>query len=233
MFAPRQLNLCDVLQVTRSAFGFMVQFVIYLSMSFNTPLLSNHLNQVGYSPMFTGFSMASVSIAYMASMPLVFKLLEVMSRRGVMFIGLVLITIGMLVTGLDKIYSFENPGAFTLIGLAIYGFGFAKITIPVMPEILEAIETSEEIDQDFDEQQLYNSCAGWFVVCQAIGETLGPLSSSLLERRIDFRPTQKALAIAIMLFIFTYILSCEPLQFFKKTAAQQRDEEKERQQQEL
>lgn len=227
LIGSRQLTFCDILQVTRSAFGFMVQFIIYLSMSFNTPLISNHLSRVGYSPMFTGFSMASVSIAYMASMPLVFKLLQTMSRRGVILIGLILITVGMLVTGLDKVYNFENPGVFTLIGLAIYGFGFAMISIPVMPEILEGIESSDEIVDDYDEQQLFNSCAGWFVVCEAIGETLGPLSSSLLEKRIDFRPTQKALAIALGIFIFTYVLSCDPITFFKRTRAQKKEEHEE------
>lgn len=59
--------------------------------------------------------------------------------------------IGMLTTGLDKIYSFENPGAFTLLGLSIFGFGFAMISIPVMPEILDAIEDSDEYHDDFNE----------------------------------------------------------------------------------
>ena len=136
-----------------------------MTMSFNTPLISNHLTEQGYSPIFTGFSMASVSISYCVSLPIVFKMIESFSRRGVIFIGLALLVIGTLITGLDKIYSFENPGAFTLAGLAIFGFGFAMISIPVMPEILDAIEDCDDIEEDYDEQQLYNNCAGYFVVC--------------------------------------------------------------------
>ena len=129
----------------------MVQLVSYFAMSFNVPLISNHLNSEGYSPMFTGFSMASVSIAYMISMPLVFKMTDCISRRGVIFIGLVLLVNGILITGLDHIYSFVNPGLFTLVGLAVFGFGFAFISIPVMPEILESIEESDKIAPGYDE----------------------------------------------------------------------------------
>ena len=113
-----------------------------------------------------------------------------MSRRGVVFIGLMLVTNGMMITGLDRVYDFENPGLFTVIGLVIFGVGFANITIPIMPEILEAVEEKEyESGVPYDEHYLYNSCAAHFFVCQAIGETLGPLISSFLEEQIDFRPT--------------------------------------------
>ena len=90
--------------------------------------------------MFTVGSMTAVSIAFMASMPLTFKLMNRMSLRGVIFIGLSLITIGMMITGLDHVYDLERPGLFTLTGLIVFGIGFANITIPIMPEILEAIE---------------------------------------------------------------------------------------------
>ena len=53
------------------------------------------------------------------------------------------------------------------------------------------------------------------MVCQALGETFGPVSSSLLERNIEFRPTQKALGVGMALFLFTFILACEPMNFFR------------------
>lgn len=180
-------------------------------MSFNLPLMSNHLDAKGYSPMFIGGSMAAVSIAYMLSMPLTFKMMDKLSRRGVIFIGLSLITNGMMITGLDRVYDFENPGLFTCLGLIVFGIGFANITIPIMPEILEAIEEKEyESGVPYNEQALYNSCAAHFFVCQAVGETLGPLISTFLESKIDFRPTQKALMITIYMFLLTYLVCCDP-----------------------
>ena len=97
-----------------------------------------------------GFSMASVSITYMLSMPLVFKMTKVISKRGVLFIGLFLQMLGVIVSGTEKLHDFENPGVFTLIGLAIFGIGMGMVTIPVMPEILDAIEEDDSII-DYDE----------------------------------------------------------------------------------
>ena len=39
---------------------------------------------------------------------------------------------------------------FTLIGLGIFGIGMGMVTIPVMPEILDAIEEDDSII-DYDE----------------------------------------------------------------------------------
>lgn len=136
----RLLNFCEICRSSRAGFGFIVQLVSYLVMSFNLPLMSNHLDSKGYSPMFIGGSMSAVSLAYMVAMPFTFKLMEGLSRRGVIFIGLSLITNGMMITGMDRIYDFENPGIFTILGLIVFGVGFANITIPIMPEILEAVE---------------------------------------------------------------------------------------------
>ena len=102
----RRLNACEITRSSRAGFGFVVQLVSYLAMSFNIPLLSNHLDSKGFSPMFIGYSMASVSIAYLLMMPFTFKLMKTMSRRGVIFIGLCLITNGMMITGLDNVYEF-------------------------------------------------------------------------------------------------------------------------------
>ena len=71
--------------------------------------------------MFIGGSMTAVSIAYMVAMPLTFKMMEKLSRRGVIFIGLSLITNGMMITGLDRVYDFENPGFFTVLSKETFG----------------------------------------------------------------------------------------------------------------
>jgi len=111
-----------------------------------------------------GLSMASVSITYMMSMPIVFFLTKRISKRGVLFIGLSLQTIGVIVSGTEKLNSFENPGFFSLVGLAIFGIGMGFVTIPVMPEILDSIEEDPRFI-NYDEQHLYNICSGYFIVC--------------------------------------------------------------------
>jgi hypothetical protein len=69
-----------------------------------------------------------------------------------------------LITGLDEVNYWYNPGFFAIFGLCIFGFGTAMVTIPVMPEILEGIEQNKDLN-NIDEQALYNNVSGYFVVC--------------------------------------------------------------------
>jgi MFS family permease len=70
----------------------------------------------------------------------------------------------------------ESPGM-TVLGLAIMGSGAGMIVIPVLPEMIEAVE---ETYPDIDEIQLANIISGIFVAAQGIGETLGPVLGSVL-----------------------------------------------------
>jgi hypothetical protein len=59
-------------------------------MSYNTPLLTNHLINEGFSPSFTGVAMLSVSIAFLVSSLKIPSFYKNMSKRGIIFIGIVL-----------------------------------------------------------------------------------------------------------------------------------------------
>lgn len=93
-----------------------------------------------------------------------------------------------------------------MLGLVLFGVGTAMVTIPVMPEILEAIEKNPLLRGTFNELTMQNNVAGYFIVCQAIGETCGPLSSSFLKLQYSFRPAQQILNIGVTVFLILYIL---------------------------
>lgn len=60
---------------------------------------------------------------------------------------------------------YHHTGAFVLAGTAIFGVGFAMVTIPVMPEILEAVEEDKSLNKrNIDHQALYNNLSGYFVM---------------------------------------------------------------------
>lgn len=206
------LSFLDIISVTRCLMGLMVQFLAYFVMSFNTPLISNHLDQSGYSPIFMGASMITASACYIASMPLTTSLKKRMSKKGVLFIGLSLQSIGVMISGIDQIEKWYNPGFFSLFGISCIGLGTGCAMIPIMPEILEGIE--ERFQDNYDEMTLHNNMAGYFICCQALGETLGPLISSVLERSIEFRPTQKLLSVLVTAFLVIYLVSCGVPNFF-------------------
>ena len=107
-----------------------------------------------------------------------------------------------------------------LIGTAIFGMGYSMITIPVMPEILEAIEDRKDLSDNMDEDALYNNLAGYFVVCQAVGESSGPALSSALNTRFDLEETQHMLAIFVGIFLASYMVLCDCRAFFSSPKPQ-------------
>ena len=139
-------------------------------------------------------------------------------------IGIILMTIATLMTGVESQKSEHITTAFVLSGQAIFGVGFSMITIPVMPEILEGIENERHLCQNMDEQALYNNLSGYFVVCQALGESVGPTISALLEIRFDFRPTQFILMYIVIFFLTFYCIFCDATKFFSRPKIQVQDE---------
>jgi hypothetical protein len=75
--------------------------------------------------------------------------------------------------------SAEADADLVLFGLCVIGMSAAMIAIPVMPECLESIEERE--DFNFDPEHLNNEISGFFVSSTGVGETIGPIASSILN----------------------------------------------------
>lgn len=156
----------------------------------------------------------TVSVAYGATISFIGHITSRYSKRGVVFFGLVIQNVGINVTGFDNRGDWKLTVGFTLLGLVLFGVGTAMVTIPIMPEILEAIEEHPKHRDGFNELVMQNNVAGYFIVCQAVGETCGPLTSSFLKLHYRFRPAQQFLGIIVSVFLILYILFCGVKSFF-------------------
>lgn len=204
------------MKIRRSLFGLITQALIYVILSFNMPILNGHLDLMGFGPNFLSVTVCLVALAYALSVEVVQGLVRSMQKRGVLFFGFIFALIGIMLTSLPMQKS-TGSAAIILLGCFIFGFGFASVTIPVMPEIIEAIE--QKIGQGDDKvntDELYNNLAGYFVVCQALGESLGPLFSSTLEYRYDFSKAERVLEIAVASFLLVYLVMCDMPTFFTR-----------------
>ena len=68
--------------------------------------------------------------------------------------GYFLVTLGAIFVGPSKLFHLYNSTSFILLGLAIVGSGASMITIPIMPEIIDAVE--DRYVDVFDEEDLHN-----------------------------------------------------------------------------
>jgi hypothetical protein len=83
-----------------------------------------------------------------------------MRKSGVIFIGYAILGTGMFLVGPSKLLGLYNSPAFIILGLAIMGLGAGMIIIPVLPDMIEAIE--EKYPQ-IDEIELHNNISGLFI----------------------------------------------------------------------
>jgi hypothetical protein len=113
-----------------------------------------------------------------------YLLTEKMPKRMVMLFGIIIMAFGMFLVGQSDVLGLNADADFVLFGLCLCGVAAAMIAIPVMPECLEAIE--RRTDFNYDPDEINNEISGIFVTSTGIGETLGPITSSILNELHGF-----------------------------------------------
>ena len=66
----------------------------------------------------------------------------------------------MFFIGPSQLLGFYDSPAIVVLGLAIMGFGCGMIIIPILPEMIEAIE---ERYPNMNEDELHNNISGLFI----------------------------------------------------------------------
>jgi MFS family permease len=95
-----------------------------------------------------------------------------------------------------------------LAGAMLLGFSACMVTIPIFPEMLARIELGLP---ELKGEELNNVSAGYFNSCLGLGETLGPITASLLTASIGFRNSEDVLATLILIFCVCYFIYIQEL----------------------
>ena len=163
------------------------------------------MSRYGFSPAFIGVCFAVPGIIYAALSPLMYLMTERLRKRAVIITGIFLMSAGMFCVGTSKYFGLENNPAMIMLGLMILGVSAGMISIPVLPEMLEAIEHSP--NNNYNPEELDNYMSGVFVICTGLGEAIGPTLSSSLNEAYGFRIAQDIFAGFCFLFATIYFFS--------------------------
>ena len=136
----KQLTFREILSVPRSSCGLIAQFLNYFVISYNLPLLNTHFDAIGYSPEFIGFIITFASFSFIGSIFVLRCLNKCMKKRGILFFGLLIQSIGVLIAGIETSLETNLTTSYIIIGCVMFGMGSGLVTIPCMPEILDCIE---------------------------------------------------------------------------------------------
>lgn len=138
------------------------------------------------------------------------------------------LSIGIFTTGSEIYFGPKNDiDIVVVVGCMLLGCGLCHIVIPIIPEILEAIEQETRFGE-YDKQILYNNVSGYYLVVIGIGEGFGPFTSSLLQASFKYtiQQCQNILCLILLSVSTIYFLTCGTFSFFSSPASKQATETK-------
>jgi len=90
----------------------------------------------------------------------------------------------MFLIGTSPYLGLDRSSTTIMIGLLLLGVSAPMISIPVLPDMLEAIEDADDLNYDMEE--VNNIIASVFVTCTGVGEAIGPILNSILKEFYGF-----------------------------------------------
>lgn len=129
-----------LLTIPRFFFGIAAQVIVAFSIQYFAPTFSVHMKKYGFSPAFIGLCFTVPAIIYASLSPIMYLLIQKISRRATIFLGIIALGIGMAFVGTSKELGLDNNPAMIIFGLMIIGAASGMVSIPVLPEMLEAVK---------------------------------------------------------------------------------------------
>ena len=96
-----------------------------------------------------------------------------------------------------------------MVGAIIFGKGLGMYASPLLPEITEIMQ--KELDSQgvkYDKDDLFNTTSGYFIMFMAVGQAIGPFSSSQINNEYKFGVTMWILIAFSTAYLLTYAAVC-------------------------
>ena len=211
MFDP--ISLPVLMRIPRFFFALISTIVVVASIQFMAPSVAPYLHHIGFSPGYIAVYFAIPAILYAASSLGVYILTDRLQKRLVICMGLLLQSTGMYLLGTPDDLG-KNSQLVMMLGAIFIGLSAGMIAIPAIPEMLEAIDAIEELN--LNPEELDNYISGVFVICNGIGEAIGPVLSSTLNEAYGFRAAQTIYAGMLLLYGLSYFIGVGHFDMFSE-----------------
>ena len=204
MGSDQQINMSDLKKVPMFWFGLMAQIMVFGGISFGSPVLAIHLGSYeGFTKAWIGFYFSAPAITYLINSLFISHICDRVHRRVVLLIGLILFSISIYMVGTSPMLGIDDVSSTILAGLFLMGFAAVMITVPLIPEILNSIESQLPW---LEGEELNNVISGYLNSCIGIGEAIGPIASGLLTESLGFRHALDLAGTFILFFTLVYAI---------------------------
>lgn len=212
---PR-LGYLKLLRHKRVLFSGINQFMNIIIFVAGQPLFGPRLEDTyGLSDFVIGVMFAIAPITYILSglifFPLIAKKFE---PRTSMICGLIILGMSCFALGPSNLLGFPDKSlALMVIGLVTLGIGAAFAVLPIIPEMLDAVdgkypEYQSEISDNF---------SGIFNVAGGLGQIIGPSIAGAIDDKFGFNWTFDVVALVVLSYLLIYILVCGGIGSFARS----------------
>lgn len=184
-------------------------------MSFLIPTLAIHLEEFDIDTMMVGVFFAIPCVFYIFGALMIPQFLKCIGRRGLIWLGAILEILSLFMIGTSRLINIPNESKFIFMGQCMQGLATALIVIPMLPEMLDRIYA--KYPMLVSTPIVNDMTAGYFNSCLGMGEALGPLLSSVLLAKGDFRSACDILAISMGVYMLLFFIINGGCQIFKLT----------------
>lgn len=166
-------------------FALMSACVAMILMFFFDSILSDHLIKDLLIPKGDiGYFFGLICLAYALSAPLVTWLCKHIKRRYVSQMSYLIATLGLLCFGPSRVLGFpEKSIPLTMVGLSLLGMGASAIFVPLLSEIIEAIQLRYCVG---DSPYVFDKASQMFNLAYSVGCILAPIIGGVLNVNLGF-----------------------------------------------
>lgn len=119
-------------------------------------------------------------------------------------IGYVFIMLALLFDGPSATLHLPDSLVLIILGLFFTGMGAASTVIPIIPEMLDAVE-----GEFVNDVAVKDAASGMFNMANGFGQIVGPVMAGALADAVGFRYCCDILALMVFVFLTLYIIVCD------------------------
>jgi len=166
------------------------------------PIFARRLEDFSMSTFQIGLMFTLIPATYIPTMLLIpYVKIE---KRTILIVSAFLLGCATFLNGPSELFHMPGDKLYLIMmGQALTGIFIATLSIPALPEMIDA---SEKNYSEREVQRVHSLCAGLYNASLGLGQTLGPTISAVLFAAVGFRLTQDIIAISCIVFAIAYLL---------------------------
>lgn len=152
--------------------------------------------------MFSGYLFGSIALVYALASPVIGVLARIMPTRYITQASFFVAFAALLLLGPSKFLKFPHGNIpMTISGLGLLGVTTATVFVPLLSEIIDAIEEKEGIRGN---AIINDKASALFNTAGAIGTIIGPIIGGIMNDYLGFESTCDSLALGSLVFGVIY-----------------------------